>query len=174
MKRHVTIFLLCLLVSGFFYCTKEGPRGRTGNDGKDGKDGNANVMTYLITDPVKLTWDMSNKIFLYYDTTFTIPDSIRNEGVVLVYMRYKTAPSYWYPAPGLAVDAFWMTRVSIGSNVLIISLYDPDGTSWSGTTDISVSDLRVILISPSSLQILARKGISTGDHDAVCAELGIM
>jgi hypothetical protein len=171
MKKHVTLFLLCLLVSGFFCCTKEGPRGRTGNDGKDG---NANVVTYLITDSVKLTWDWNNKINLYYDTSFTIPDSIRNEGVVLVYMRYKIASSYWYPAPGLAVDAYWMTRVSIGINSLIISLYDPDGTSWSGTTDISVSDLRVILISPSALHNLARKGIPTGDHDAVCAELGLL
>jgi len=159
MKRVVTVILVCMIAVAFISCEKEGPRGPrgpAGADGADGADGNANVKTYIFTDSLKLSW-MGYTMNLYYDSVFSIPDSIRTEGMVLIYMEYYILPNWWYSAPGIGAGGNVMIRTGFSSSRLLFVALDPDGSTWSSTTPPpAIKSVRVILVPPSQV-IMMRK-----------------
>lgn len=171
--------MAALFLMGMVSCTKEGPTGPAGADGQngldgqdgqngqDGKDGNANVVTYVITDSVKLLW-VGNFIQLYYDSVFSIPDSILDEGLVLVYMKFSSSLNFWYAIPGWGNNGTCILRSAIGGERIALNIMDPDGTSYTGTPPV-VHSVRVVLVSPSAVNLLARQGhrLNLDDHDAV-------
>lgn len=163
MKTKIVFFVLALITMMFSFCTKEGPRGPRGPAGADGSDGNANVITYLFTNPATINWSSGpiHSIYLYYDTSFVVPDSIRNDGVILVYMQYENYGTAWYQSPGLGPDGRILTRIWITDNFLRIYALDPDGSDWTGgSTAYNPSTIKVILISASEAKIIARMGLT--------------
>jgi hypothetical protein len=148
MKKN--FILLFVIAFACLQCTKEGPAGPKGATGLTGADGNANVITYLITDSTLLAWDFNNVIALQYDSTFNIPDSIKNEGVVLVYLKFEMASNYWYPCPGLGVDGYFQTRLAIGNTSIRIQIFNADGSFYTGTPP-EVSAVRIIQIPASTV-----------------------
>ena len=164
-----------ILSMTLMFCTKEGPRGprgpagadgingNDGTNGADGKDGNANVIVYMFTDSVKIKWSGS-EINFHYDTStpngFNIPDSILNDGVVLVYHRViDLGGNYqmWYPTPGLGYNALYQTRLYLNQFTLQIRAYKPDGSSWSGTLP-QLTAIKVVLIPASTIYNMRKAG----------------
>ncbi|MFO7722791.1 MAG: hypothetical protein R6V49_06155 [Bacteroidales bacterium] len=170
MKKLLFLFSMVLMALMFTECTKEGPRGRPGADGKDGTDGNANVQSYLFTNPTTIEWDASNSIYLYYDTVFAVPDSIRNEGIILIYMQYQETGTAWYFVPGLGPNGLWNTRIWITENYIRIYALNPDGTSYSGTPLFTPVTIRVVLIPPTAATVIARKGNPPNYEDYFAVE----
>ncbi|HRZ41544.1 MAG TPA: hypothetical protein P5228_02455 [Bacteroidales bacterium] len=167
MKRNI-FFAILFIVVAIASCGKDGVDGK---DGIDGKDGNANVVSYILSDSIKLLWQ-NNAIHLLYDSTFTIPDSIRNDGIVLVYLQYGvTYPGNWYFSPGLGPLGLWQTRYSIGDNELTIHMLNPDGSAWSGGTPEAVTKIKVVLVPASKVYLLAKikkeAGLGLTDHEII-------
>lgn len=175
MKKIYYVFFTCLLAAGFFCCTKEGPRGPKGSTGAPGVDGNANVKTYIITDSLKLVWHYDVEIKLLFDSTFAIPDSIREEGMILIYMKYTAYSNWWYFTPGLGPGSQFMTRAYYGDNTLNITRTNPDGSSWSGGAGFQVLKIRIVLVSPSELELIGRKSAMPdfSNYDATMEYFGI-
>lgn len=169
MKRLITVSLICLLAVAFFSCEKEGPRGARGPAGADGADGNANVKTFIFTDSLKLSWNGGTVLNLLYDSVFSIPDSIRTEGMVLIYMEFFDFADWWYPAPGLGAGGYVMIRTGFDPSRLMFIALDPDGSNWSSSTPPpEIKAVRVILVPPSEV-IMMRKLNETpdlSDYDA--------
>jgi len=166
MKKALTVLLVCLLAFTFLYCTKEGERGPRG---PAGADGNANVKTYIFTDSLELSWTGAG-FSLLYDSVFSIPDSIRTEGMVLIYMEYYMLPDWWYAAPGMGAGGYVLIRTGFDPNRVMIIALDPDGKNWSSSTPPpAVKTVRVILVPPSEV-IMMRKLKETPDlSDPVAA-----
>lgn len=172
MKNRFAFLLTLLVAAIIFSCTpEEGPQGKTG---ASGADGNANVHTYIFTDSLQLAWS-SNEIRILYDSVFTIPDSIRESGLVLVYMEFYSYPDWWYMSPGLAAAGIISTRHSYNYERLFITALDPDGTLWSGGTLPPVSKIKVVLASPSQVTMMRKTHAMPdfSDHDATMEALGV-
>jgi hypothetical protein len=171
MKKILTVATMVLLAMTMMFCEQEeGPRGvpgADGEDGADGKDGNANVITYLFTDSLDIAWGGST-INFNYDTSFTIPDSIIEEGVILVYKKVKSFTVMWYPVPGLGYNGLYVTRLFIRDDMIQIRAYDPDGSSWSGGTLPELSAIKIILIPSSTVINMKKSGanIDFKDYEA--------
>lgn len=175
MKRLLLISFIAMLFIGISGCEKEGPRGPrgpAGADGIDGVDGNANVTTILITDQTKLAW-VSNYIQLWYDSVFYIPNSIRTEGLVLVYMNFQGS-SLWYPVPGWGLNALTALRYSMNDQRVALNIMNPDGSNFTGTPPV-IDILRFVLVPPSSVNLISRKGITLdySDCEAVLEYFGL-
>ncbi|HRZ42125.1 MAG TPA: hypothetical protein P5228_05420 [Bacteroidales bacterium] len=165
MKKVTILFSLLLMAAAvalmFTQCAKEGPRGPAGADGidgQDGTDGNANVITYFFTDSAKIAWN-TNSIYFYYDANFSIPDSIMEYGVILVYTKVKNpTASMWYPVPGLGENANYVTRLFIRNDYLMIRGYNPDGSPWSGGALPELAAVKVILIPSTTILNMKKAG----------------
>jgi hypothetical protein len=159
MKKALTVLIVCLLAFTFLYCTKEGDRGPRG---PAGADGNANVKTFIFTDSLKLAWG-SAYMNLLYDSVFFIPDSIRTEGMVLVYMEYYDFSDWWYPAPGIGAGGYVQIRIGFDTYRMLFGALKPDGSTWSSSTPPpAIKAVRVILVPPSEV-IMMRKLKETPD-----------
>lgn len=178
MRRLLSVLVLVLFAITLTQCTKEGPRGPQGpagadgvdgTDGTDGVDGNANVKTFLFTNPATIEWDASNSIYLYYGSVFSIPDSIRDEGVILIYMQYSTTGTAWYFVPGLQVNGEFNTRIWITETFLRIYALEPDGSPWTTGTLHAPKTIKVVLIPGTDATIINRKGnaLDVTDYYAV-------
>jgi hypothetical protein len=164
MKKSLILIFVMAASLTFLHCAKEGPRGRTG---ADGKDGNANVITYLFTDSAKIAWQGSY-IDLFFDSVFTIPDTIQMTGMVLVYTKID-GQTLWYPVPGIGLDGTYTTRMFIQDFRLGIRGLDPDGSNYTGSGLPKFSAIKVVLV-PSTTLIQIRKSGYIGDfedHDKV-------
>lgn len=168
MKRFISVFVICFMAVAFFSCEKEGPRGAKGPAGADGVDGNANVKTFIFTDSLQLAWS-SAYMNLQYDSVFFIPDSIRTEGMVLIFMEYYDFSNWWYPAPGIGAGGYVQIRIGFDTYRLMFGALNPDGSTWSSSTPPpAIKAVRVILVPPSEV-ILMRKQIDNPnllDYDA--------
>lgn len=175
MRRLLSVLVLVLFAITFTQCTKEGPRGSRGPagadgvDGTDGVDGNANVKTFLFTNPATIEWDASNSIYLYYGSVFSIPDSVRDEGVILIYIQYSSTGTAWYFVPGLQVNGEFNTRIWITEDFLRIYALKPDGSSWTTGTLYDPKTIKVVLIPPTEATIISRMGnaLDVTDYYAV-------
>ncbi len=159
MKKFLYFSAIILVSVLLIQCTKEGTQGPAGINGTSGLDGNANVTTYIITDSIKLLWG-GNYIQLHYDSTFNIPDSIQNEGVVLMYMRFSSSMTFWYPVPGVGLNGTCLIRFALGDERIAINIMNPDGSVWSGGTPPEVDAIRIILIPASTIILLGAPGRS--------------
>lgn len=158
MKKISSVFFACLLAAGLFSCTKEGPRGPKGATGAPGVDGNANVKTYIITDTALLKWDAGYQMVLFFDSTFVIPDSIQEDGMILIYVKYGDGfDNWWYFTPGMGPAATFQTRVYYSSTYLVIQALNPDGTFYSGGVLPPAVKMRIVLVSPSEVALIERK-----------------
>ncbi len=173
MKKSMYLMVVALISMTMMFCTKEGPVGPRGPAGSDGTDGNANVITYLITDSATIAWNNSNSIYLYYDSLFAVPDSIRNEGVILIYMQYVNTGTAWYFVPGLGPDGFFNTRIWIQENFIRIYALDPDGTIFSGTSLYTPFCIRVVLIPSTTVISMTADKVDINSYEATMEYLGL-
>lgn len=169
MKKILQFSIILIFAALIMSCTEEGPRGP---QGKPGIDGNANVETFLFTDSVKLSW-VSTGIILFYDSVFTIPDSIINEGMVLVYIKFYNFDQWWYMSPGVAAAGLLATRFAYTSNQLYIEALNRDGNAWTGGNIEPVHSIRVVLVPSTTATLVHRQNINLTDYEAVRKHLGI-
>lgn len=172
MKKSMFLMVVVLVSITMMFCTKEGPVGPRGPAGADGTDGNANVITYLITDSAMLAWS-GTYIQLYYDSTFIIPDSIINEGVVMMYIKYASSTGFWYPCPGHGPNGTFYTRFALGDLRIAINLLDADGTSWTGVTPPVVTAVRIILIPATTVISMTADKVDINSYEATMDYLGL-
>lgn len=154
------ISIIAIVLMGVISC--EGPVGPTGPQGESGKQGprgeegavgSANVTSYLFTD---LEWSGSARsINIFYDEVFNISDEVKEEGVVLFYIKFDASPNVWWPAPApyiLVGDEQYSIVAAFGNGAIVLLLRNPDGTQIPANEDvINVAALRVILVPPGAL-----------------------
>lgn len=157
------ISLLCtlMLVSA---CKKEA--------GPAGKDGNANV-----------------KVFMFYNKTLTagngvidtIPISTGALDSSLALMYYTDSANtankgIWYSSPGLGRLGAYQTRnffLGIGaSSSFTLSVFNPDGTSYSGSS-LKLPQLKVVVVPASSYIVGKKEDVDFSDYKATMQYLGL-
>jgi hypothetical protein len=176
MKKFIFRTILVISSLAMMYCTKEGPVGPKGPAGQNGQDGNANVTTYFFTDSAKIAWSGASITFNYDSTSFFIPDTILNYGVVLVYHKVKGSGGniqLWYPVPGLGYNAIYLTRLFIRHDYLQISAYNPDGSFWSGGTLPELTAVKIILIPATTVISMKAHQVDINSYDATMEYFGL-
>jgi len=160
-----------------------GTDGRDGIDGKDGKD--ANVRTYIISNPWNYYYTDVPTMGLFrfiIQGNFSITQQEADYGLVLVYMEcsWSENSTSWLMA-GTNLGSFTSNFISASevvenygtvNGVYLTTTNKLNGSSgWTSQEDAQattkISRVKIVVISPSTLYIMAKKGVDTKNVRAV-------
>jgi hypothetical protein len=166
-KIFIAVFgLFAALVS----CKKaeKGDMGPTGPAGSNGTNSNVNVkVIYFGKDSITTTRTLFN--FNLSDPSVT--SNMLDSSAVLVY--HQTL-GLWYSMPGLGYLAHYQSRFYTANLTkdLYISVYDPDGTTYTGP-QINVSKFKVVIIPSADYKGYRKKPVDFDDYKATMKYYGL-
>lgn len=154
------ISIIAIVLTGVISCEgpvgpagQQGEAGKPGPKGEEGATGSANVTSYLFTD---LEWSGSARsINIFYDEVFNIPDDVKEEGLVLFYVKFDVSPQVWWPAPApyvLAGGEEYSVVAAFGNGAIAILLRSSDGSQIPAPQEvINLAALRVVVVPPGTV-----------------------
>ncbi len=155
----------CVLTLIFSSCKKE-----TGPAGANGANGNANIKSFIFTDPISFG-------YLFTDTLPGVTYSSIDSSLVLAYVQGYVCASNWYTAPGIGCNGSYSTRVFTNKlmnnqTLFVLELRNIDGSVDISMTE-SVSKLKVIIAPVSSVVTGKKEQVDFSDYHATCRYLNI-
>lgn len=158
-------------------------RGVNGVDGKDGKDGNANVRTYMFSNP----WNYYDNDFpqtglfeFPFTGSFYLTSGEVEYGLILGFIEHGSIFSYWSQAGTTHSNSYGSNfnssfqysnfirngvYIKIGKNVLNNS----GQTDWTGMEEVKshtgITRIKIIVISQSSLSVLGYRKETIKEKD---------
>jgi len=157
-----------------------GTTGTTGATGATGATGNANVQTFLFTNP---TWSGSNM----YLTLSALTQSVIDNDLILAYLGFSSGDVY-YQVPGFASGGNYQYRSWINVGYYRIQAVDHDGSLHASPAAVSTAKILIIkstntttttgngrVGSPQQAVIneLSAAGVDINNYYEVCAYYGI-
>ena len=171
MKTKIVIAVF-VLFSTLVSCKKaeKGDMGPTGPAGSNGSNGNANVkMFYFGKDSITTSRTTFNLSLSVPSVTSNMLDS----SAVIMY-HLVTMNNAWYATPGLGYIASYESRLhySSASRLLIFSVYDPDGTAYSGA-QVNISKFKVLIIPSSDYKGSRKKPVDFNNYEETMKYYGL-
>ncbi|MBA4242086.1 MAG: hypothetical protein C0448_15285 [Sphingobacteriaceae bacterium] len=167
-KIFIAVFaLFATLVS----CKKaeKGDMGPAGPAGANGTNGNANVkILYFGKDSITTT----RTSFYFSLSNPAVTSNMLDSSAVLVY--HLVDNNAWYTTPGLGLAGYYESRFYTysASKSLYISVYDPDGTPYTGP-QVNILKFKVVLIPSSDYKGSRKKPVDFNDYYATMNYYGL-
>lgn len=171
MKTKIVIAVF-VLFSTLVSCKKaeKGDMGPTGPAGSNGSNGNANVkMFYFGKDSITT----ARTTFILSLTVPSVTSNMMDSSAILVY-HLVTMNNGWYATPGLGYVASYESRLHYFSSTrqLIVSVYNPDGTVYSGS-QVNISKFKVVLIPSSDYKGSRKKPVDFNNYEETMKYYGL-
>ncbi len=136
----------------------DGTNGADGTDGTNGTDGNANVQTFLFTEP---EWD-TNEMDLNLPA---ITEAVLNKSVIL---GYANLGSNWYSTDGYYSSGYLRSYARV--ELYVIKAYNDDNTD--DPSPPSISTVKIIIIESTNTTEVAGNGrAAVSPQQAILNEL---
>lgn len=169
MKTKIFIVVFALFAA-LVSCKKaeKGETGPSGPAGANGANGNANVKAYYFGKD-SITTTRTSFYFNLSDPSVT--SNMLDSSAVLVYHQ---AFGLWYSVPGLGYTAYYQSRfyTSNSTKDLYISVYDPDGTAYTGP-QINIAKFKIVIIPSSDYKGSRKKPVDFNNYYATMQYYGL-
>ena len=141
-----------------------GSDGSDGADGSNGADGNANVQTFIFTNPIwgSTTWGANAMSLNVQAITQTVFDNDLIQGYIYVGGSWYSADAHYY-------DGYFRSYIPDGLGEYVIKAYNNDDTT--DTTLPTVNKVKVIIITSTSTSTNSGNGRTASPQAMILKEL---